>query len=71
MQSGKEIKVIKRAERSQAQAKLSEKGEAFAGDSGEGRREAGAVVTGWIRELRRKKVAEAAHGFESLFGKAA
>jgi hypothetical protein len=30
-----------------------------------------AVVTGWIRELRRKKVEEAAHGLEKLFGKEA
>ena len=71
MQSGKEIKVIKRAERRQAQATLSQKGAALAGDKGESGRDAITVVTGWVRELRQKKVAEATRGFESLFHTAA
>ena len=70
MQSGKEIKVIKRARRRQAQATLSQQGAALAGDKGESGRDAVTVVTGWVRELRRRKVEEATHGFESLFGKA-
>ena len=71
MQTGKEIKIVRRAERRQAQSTPPREGVARAGDSGEGRRDAGAVVAGWVRELRRKKVAEAARGFESLFGRAA
>ena len=67
MQSGKEIKVIKRAERRAAKATLSQRGAALAGDKGESGRDAVTVVTGWIGELRQKKVAEATRGFESLF----
>ncbi len=68
MRSGRAIKVIKRGERRQAQATPSQKGAALAGDKGESGRDAVTVVTGWIGELRGKKVAEAARGFGSLFG---
>lgn len=71
MQSGREIKVIKCVERRAAKAPLSQKGAAEACDLGESGRDAVTVVTGWIRELRRKKVAEATRGFESLFSKRA
>jgi hypothetical protein len=68
MATGKQIKIIKRAERHDPQAALAEKGRANAHNSGRmAKRDAVTVVTGWVRELRRKKVAEATRGFESLF----
>jgi hypothetical protein len=36
----------------------------------ETKRDAVTVVTEWVSELRRKKAREAAHGLQSLFGKA-
>jgi len=72
MFTGKRVKVIKRAARREAPAAGTEKGGARAGNSGAGaRRETVTVVAGWVRDLRRKKVEEAARGFESLFGEAA
>ena len=72
MVTGKQIKIIKRAERHGPQAVLAEKGRAVAHDSGGmAQRDAITVVTGWVRELRQKKVAEATRGFESLFRTAA
>lgn len=73
MVNGKQIKVIKRAERQETQeAALSEQGRAGVGSSGEmAKRDTVTVVTEWVRDLRRKKVEEAAFGFESLFHKAA
>jgi hypothetical protein len=72
MINGKQIKVIKRAERHEPQAALSEKSEAVVQNSGEmAKRDAVTVVTEWVRELRHKKVEEAAHGFKSLFREAA
>lgn len=67
----KQIKIIKRAERRDPQAAPSEKGRAVAQNAG-GRAgwDAVAVVTGWVRELRRKKVEEAAHGFKGLIKRA-
>jgi hypothetical protein len=68
----KRIKIIKRTERQDTQAALAEKGRANAHNSGRmAKRDAVTVVIGWVRELRRKKVAEATHGFESLFSNAA
>ena len=69
MRNGKKIKVIKRAERTRPQATPSKKS-AFVDKRGESKRDAVSVVTGWISELRRKRVAEGLQGFESLFGKA-
>jgi hypothetical protein len=71
MQSDKGIKVIKRADRRQAQAPPTQQRVACAGDSGAGGRDAVTVVNGWVRELRQRKVAEATRGFESLFRDAA
>ncbi|HEY0545471.1 MAG TPA: hypothetical protein VGC91_08860 [Pyrinomonadaceae bacterium] len=72
MATEKRIKVIKRTERQDTQAALTEKGrERVQNSNDETKREAVTVVTGWVRELRRKKVAEATHGFESLFHEAA
>ena len=65
MLTEKQIKIIKHAERHDSQA------------AGLGKRrtsvrnhDAVTIVTGWVSELRRKKAQEAAHGFQSLFGKA-
>ena len=72
MVTGKQIKIIKRAARHGPQAVLAEKGSVIARDSGKmAQRDAVTVITGWVRELRQKKVAEAARGFESLFRTAA
>ena len=72
MFTGKRVKVIKRAGRREAPAARTEKGAARAVGSVAGaRREAATVVEGWVRDLRRRKVEEAARGFESLFGGAA
>jgi hypothetical protein len=71
MQRAKEIKVIKRADRRPAQAPPAQQRVAHAGDSGAGGRDAVTVVNGWVRELRQRKGAEAARGFESLFRDAA
>ena len=72
MVTGKQIKIVKRAERHDPQAVRAEKGRASAHDSGGmAQRDAVTVGTGWVRALRQKRVAEAARGFESLFDKAA
>jgi hypothetical protein len=72
MVTSKQIKIVKRTERRDAQAALTEKRRAIAHNSNDGvKRNAVAVVTGWVRELRQKKVEEVARGFESLFRTAA
>ena len=69
---GKQVKVIKRAERHKTPATNSDQRRPGARNSGEMvKRDTVTVVTGWVRELRRKKVAEATRGFESLFSNAA
>lgn len=68
----KRIKIIKRTERHERQAAPAEKSRARNQNSANGaKRDAVTVVTGWVRELRRKKVAEAGRGFESLFSQSA
>ena len=68
----KRIRIIKRTERHERQAAPAEKGRAHTRNSTDGaKREAVTVVAGWVRELRLKKVAEAARGFESLFSQTA
>ena len=72
MFTGKRVKVVKRAGRPEAPAARTGEGSAVAGNSGaRARRETVTVVEGWVRDLRRRKVEEAARGFESLFGGAA
>ena len=72
MFTAKRVKVIKRAGRREAPAARTEKGGARAFVSVAGaRRETATVVEGWVRDLRRRKVEEAARGFEGLFGGAA
>ncbi|HWO02123.1 MAG TPA: hypothetical protein VNS63_22950 [Blastocatellia bacterium] len=66
MLSGKQIKIVKRAQRRDSHAiDSSEKA-----TSEETKRDALTIVTEWVSELRRKKARETAHGFQSLFGKA-
>jgi len=72
MPNEKQIKIIKRAERHQRQEAPTKKSRArIRTSAAEAKRDAVTVVTGWVRELRRKKVAEAARGFESLFSQSA
>lgn len=62
------IKLIKRGERHERQASLTEERRDRVPNSADVvKRDAVMVVTGWISELRRKKVAEAGRRFESLF----
>ncbi len=68
MATDKRIKIIKRSERHEGRATPSEKGRARTQNSAvRTNRDAVTVVTGWVSELRRKKVAEAGRGFDSLF----
>ncbi|OLE55459.1 MAG: hypothetical protein AUG51_03085 [Acidobacteria bacterium 13_1_20CM_3_53_8] len=71
MVTGKQIKIIKRAERHTTQAALADESRASPdGSVVIARSDAVTIVTGWVRELRQKKVAEATRGFESLFQEA-
>jgi hypothetical protein len=71
MLSGKRIKIIKQAERSDSQAVGSDNRRTSVGrDREKPNRDAVSVVTEWVSELRRKKE-EATNGFDSLFGNAA
>jgi len=71
MLSGKQIKIIKRAERDESQAVGSVKRPTSTRSHRENKkRDAVTVVKGWISELRGKKSEEATHGFEGLFGNA-
>lgn len=66
------IKVIKREERLDTPPALPEKRSGSVGNPpDDGKRDAVTVVAGWVRELRQKKIAETALGFEGLFRKAA
>ena len=72
MQSGKEIKVIKRAEAHERHSALSEATVEGVQNSGElPKRDAVTVVNEWVRELRHRKAEEATRRFESLFQEAA
>ncbi len=68
MLNEKQIKIIKQAERNNPPA--DKRSTRVHSHLEETKRDAVTIVTGWIKELRRKKDEEAAHGFESLFGKA-
>jgi hypothetical protein len=71
MRTEKKIKIIKHAERNDSQAAGSDKRPTSAGNHPEDtKRDAVTIVTEWVSELRRKKALEAAHGFQSVFGKA-
>ena len=70
MLNGKQVKVIKRTERDDAQAVgLDKRRTSVRNHLDETKRDAVTIVIGWVGELRRKKAQEAAHGFQSLFGK--
>lgn len=72
MNNGKQIKIVKRAERHETQTAHLEKTRTSARNSGEmAKQDAVTVVKGWVHELRQKKITETALAFESLFGKAA
>ena len=72
MLSGKRIKIIKQAERTDSQAVGSDNRTTSVRRDGEKtRRDTVSVVQEWVSELRRKKSEEAINGFFSLFGNAA
>lgn len=72
MATEKRVRIIKRAERHERQEAPTEKSRAHTRNAtDEAKRDAVNVVAGWVRELRFKKVAEAARGFESLFNQTA
>ena len=72
MVTGKQVRIVKRAAHRDSQGPLSDESGKTANNSGKlPERDVVAVVTGWVRELREKKVAEATRGFESLFSNAA
>jgi hypothetical protein len=71
MLSGKQIKIIKRAERNNSEAAGSDNGPAgVQSDREKTKRNAVSIVTEWVNELRRKKSEETVNGFERLFGNA-
>jgi hypothetical protein len=74
MNTNPRIKIIKLAERERRTKVRVGKGQASAGRLGRDKaRDASAIITGWVSELRRQKEqsSEAAHGFKSLFEEAA
>jgi hypothetical protein len=72
MPTEKKIKIIKHAERNDLQAAvgLNKRRTSARNHAEDTKRDAVTIVTEWVRELRRKKALEAAHGFQSVFGKA-
>jgi hypothetical protein len=71
MPTEKQIKIIKHAKGGCSQEVGSDKRLASVHNQpDETRRDAFTIVTEWVSELRRRKAREAAHGFQSLFGKA-
>jgi hypothetical protein len=72
MAQGKQIRIIKRGAAPEAKTASYVEREAFVSDSGRrARREVVQAVTGWVKDMRRKKAEEAAREIESLFGTAA
>jgi hypothetical protein len=71
MVTAKQIKIIKRTERIDSrEVGVDNRRTSVRNHLEETKRDAVTIVTGWIRELRRKKAQEAAHGFQGLFGNA-
>ena len=71
MVNAKQIKIIKRAERSDShEVGVDKRRTSVRNHLEETKRDAVTIVTGWIRELRRKKAQDAANGFQGLFGNA-
>ena len=72
MRSGKQIKIIKHAERGDSQAVGSDnRTTSVRRDPEKTERDVVSVVKEWVSELRRRKSEEATNGFASLFGNAA
>ena len=72
MATEKQIRIIKRAERHEGHATPTQTKRDRVGNSKNGaKHDAVTVITGWVSELRQKKVAETARGFESLFSQSA
>jgi hypothetical protein len=70
MLSGKRIKIIKQAERSDSRAVGADNTTSVRKDRAKSKRDAVSIVTEWVSELRRKKSEEATNAFTSLFGNA-
>jgi hypothetical protein len=71
MLSGKQIKIITLAERSNSRAVGSDdRTTQVRRDREKTKRDAVSVVTEWVSELRRRKFEEATNAFDSLFGNA-
>ncbi|MFL6208548.1 MAG: hypothetical protein ACJ74W_06830 [Pyrinomonadaceae bacterium] len=69
--TSKQIRIVKRAARHGPLDVRSEENRTTAHNPDVmAQRAAVTIVTGWVRELRQQKVAEATRGFDSLFGKA-
>jgi hypothetical protein len=72
LDNGKQIKIIKHAERSDSQAVGSDtRTTNVRRDREKTKRDTVSVVKEWVSELRRKKSEEVTNGFASLFGNAA
>lgn len=72
MTTEKRIKIIKRSERQEGHATPTQTRRDRIGNSNNGaKHDAITVIAGWVSELRQKKVAESARGFESLFSQSA
>lgn len=72
MGNGKQIRIIKHSGRDECPPTLTEKSEARIRKSDDRvKHDAVTIVTGWVHELRRQKLAEATRGFESLFSRPA
>ena len=70
MLRGKQVKIIKRRDRGDAQAVGSyEKPTVVRDDRDKTKRDAVTIVTEWVSELRRRKAQDAAQRFQGLFGK--
>jgi hypothetical protein len=71
MLAKKQIKIIKHPKGSDSEEVGSDKRQTTVHNQlEEKKRDAVTIVTEWVSELRKKKAQEAAHGFQSLFGKA-
>jgi hypothetical protein len=69
MLSSKQIKIIKRAQRTNSEANGSDNRPAgVQSDREKTKSNAVFIVTAWVNELRRKKSEEKARGFAQLFG---
>jgi len=72
MHRGRQIKIIKHAERSDSRAvALDTRTTSVRRDRENTRRDTVSAVKEWVSELRRKKSEEVTNGFASLFGNAA